>query len=133
MDKQTITNPVEVNYDKLVDMIPKELGYSKRQLQFSDDPKVQSSSHSSKQLIDLNFSGYLNKKEQEGCEMDHLNEQDVPNLKVHNAEECYQDAKKLSENQLMTVDQIKALIKDKKSHEEFIVSQYTSPLYLANL
>ena len=30
--------------------------------------------------------------------MDHLNEQDVPSLKIHNAEECYQDAKKLSEN-----------------------------------
>jgi hypothetical protein len=33
----------------------------------------------------------------------------------------------------LTVDELKALVKDKSKKDSYIVSNYTAPLYLANL
>ncbi len=81
--------------------------------------------------IDLNFSGFQKKKDK--TEMQALKDQDIPKLRIHNAEQCYNDAKKLAEHQLLTVKELKALIRKSANEENYIVSQYTSPLYLANL
>lgn len=53
------------------------------------------------QSVDLNFSGFQRKAANN--DMEALEEEDIPDSKIHNADSCYADAKKLAENQLLTV------------------------------
>ena len=80
--------------------------------------------------IDLNFSGYQHKKGENAIQ--NLKNLAVPELRVYNAEQCYHDAKKLHEAQLLDVKQLRLQIKTSPDGDH-IVSHYTSPFYLANL
>ena len=55
----------------------------------------------------------------------------MPELRIHDAEVCFNDALQLLDNNLFTIDQIKDLIKNSK--EKVIFSEYSSPIYFANL
>ncbi len=57
----------------------------------------------------------------------------MPELRIHDAEECFNDALQLLDNNLLTIDQIKNLMKNKNSNEKVIFSEYSSPIYFANL
>jgi len=57
----------------------------------------------------------------------------MPELRIHDAEECFNDALQLLDNKLLTIDQIKNLMKNKNSSEKVIFSEYSSPIYFANL
>jgi hypothetical protein len=51
---------------------------------------------------------------------------------VHNAELCYQDAKKVQELELLNIKSLMTQVKQ-DGPESKIASHYTSPLYLANI
>lgn len=66
-----------------------------------------------------------------GKNINELNNQEMPELRIHDAEECFNDALQLLDNNLLTIDQIKNLMKN--SSEKVIFSEYSSPIYFANL
>ena len=78
----------------------------------------------------LNISGFYHSKGEDAVQNLQFNQ--IPQLKMHDAEMCYRDAKKVQDQQLLDVKQLSKMIKEAGSDFQ-IASHYTSPLYLANL
>ena len=78
----------------------------------------------------LNISGFYHAKGEDAVQNLQFNQ--IPQLKIHDAEMCYRDAKKVQDQQLLDVKQLSKMIKEAGSDFQ-IASHYTSPLYLANL
>lgn len=78
----------------------------------------------------LNISGFYHAKGEDAVQNLQFNQ--IPLLKMHDAEMCYRDAKKVQDQQLLDVKQLSKMIKEAGSDFQ-IASHYTSPLYLANL
>lgn len=67
--------------------------------------------------------------------LDALEEEDLPDFRIHDAEQCYIDTIKIQELELLDKQKFKNLVKNTNNSQENnkIISQFTSPLYLANL
>lgn len=113
-------------------MLPDTLSLNKVQIQAvniqAQQPQI---GKLMKEMIkQLNISGFYNAKGEDAVQNLQFNQ--IPQLKIHDAEMCYRDAKKVQDQQLLDVKQLSKMIKEAGSDFQ-IASHYTSPLYLANL